>query len=861
MAFEAGTQLGSYEIIAPLGAGGMGVVYKALDKRLNRPVALKFLPHDANVNQRDNDRLLKEARAASALDHPNIGTIHGIEQTPDGHLFIVMAFYDGETLQRKIRRGALPYDIALDYAIQMAQGLAAAHEKGIVHRDIKPGNVIVTSEGAVKVLDFGLALVSSLSSRTQSESISGTAQYMSPEQALGEKLDTRSDIFSFGLVLNEMLTGKQTFQGENIPAVLFAIVSKPPDGVALAPPELQPLIYRALAKDPAKRYQSMNDVLAELRPLKVVPNTITRSTNNRALQALVAGASGSAVLPRPASWNRHIGIGALGVAGLAGLLLSIPASREYLLNLGSPPPAHIAVLPIATVGKQQVEDALADGLLESLTGRLSNLESANGSLWIVPASEMRRRKINDATAARREFGANIVISGSLEKDGKTVRLMLNIIDAVNIRQLGAAIVEDPGGDLIALQDMSVARLAKLLRVTVRASGSNRADRTSTPAAYETYLKGVGFLRRYDKPGNLDAAIAAFEQAMAADTKDALALAGLGEAYWTKYTFDKDNRWVELAARYCRQATVLDDKLAPVHITLGRIHDLGGKPELALREFQQALDIDSRNAEAYVAQALTYEHMGRVKEAEADLQRAAALRPDYWDGYNKLGTFYLRQRRYAEALATMQHAIALTPDNSTAYINLGVIYYRMGKQVEAAEAYRKSITLSPNYGAYANLANIYSEKKDWAAAAEAQEKALQLNGNDFRVWLNLAQNYKYLGNLAKTRAAYEKAQILAERNAKLNPRDSDAQSGLAIIYLNLGQLEKARDAERTAIALSPNDPAVLMRAAITFENIGDRSEAMRLARKYLELGGALDTLKRSGDGAKILADPRFKMPDR
>ena len=864
MAFAAGTRLGSYEIVAPLGAGGMGVVYKALDVKLNRSVALKFLPPEDSTNEKDKERLLKEARAASALDHPNIGVIYGIEESVDGQLFIVMAYYDGETLQHKIRRGALTLAQTLEFAIQMAQGLAVAHAKGIVHRDVKPANVMVTTEGVVKVLDFGLASVASRASTTRSESISGTAQYMSPEQALGSKLDPRSDIFSFGLVLSEMATGCLPFAGDSIPTILFAIVNGAPSGVAQAPEDLQPIIYKALAKDPAKRYQSLTETIGDLKELQSAPASVTRSANIPVMRSLVADASGSGFIPavgRNGAIRRRAGMISLAVPIVLGILFSIPATRSRLLHLGSPPAVHIAVLPFTAIGKDGTDEALSDGLMEALTGKLSNLESANGSLWVVPSAELRRRKVNDATAAHREFGVNMVITGTVQKSGKYVRLTLNLIDATDVRQLGSASVEDPAGDYLALQDQAVARLAKLLNVSVRSGNAGGKGAEGAPAAYESYLKGIGFLRRYDKPGNLDAAIAAFEEASANDPKSALALAGLGEAYWTKYILDKDPRWIDVAIDYCRTASALNDQLAPVFITLGRIHDLTGKPALALQEFQRALDTDSRNAEAYIAQAAALEHMGRLKDAESAFSRAAALRPDYWDGYNKLGLFYYRQRRFEDAVRQFRRAIELTPDNGSAYVNLGAAYDGLAKPDLAVEAYRKSIELNPTYAAYANLGAIYAAKLDWAAAVQARQKALQLNEKDYRVWVNLANSYRQLHEEAKARAAYDRALTLATQAVKLSPLSTEAQTGLATIYSSLGMREKALDAIRTSLALSPDDSSVLQRVAIASERLGDRDQALQLIGKYFEHGGSLERVRRDPDLQSLITDSRFRFPGK
>ena len=244
---------GNYRVLSIAGSGGMGVVYRALDLRLERTVALKFLPPELNSSQPDKQRFLREARTASSLDHPNIGVIHGVEETADGLTFIVMAFYKGTSLAERIRRGPLTTHESIQIASQMAAGLAEAHSRGIVHRDIKPSNVMLTTSGLVKIVDFGLARV--VSEQTASQvGISGTVRYMSPEQAMGQQIDQRTDIRALGVVLVEMLTGLNPFHGETIPAMLLAILNEPPQGVGSVHPALQPVLYRALAKDAARRH-------------------------------------------------------------------------------------------------------------------------------------------------------------------------------------------------------------------------------------------------------------------------------------------------------------------------------------------------------------------------------------------------------------------------------------------------------------------------------------------------------------------------------------------------------------------------------------------------------------------------------
>jgi len=310
-----GERIGNYQIEDLVGSGGMGVVYKARDLRLDRTVALKFLPHDWAVGEREKERFLQEAKSASALDHANVGVIHGLEETGDGQLFIVMAFYEGETLAKKIRTGPLGVAQALNIAMQMARGLAEAHAKNIIHRDIKPSNVIITSQGVAKIVDFGLARVVTSASMTQSGGVSGSAGYMSPEQALGQPVDQRTDIWALGVVLSEMLTGRHPFERDSMASAMLAVVSQPPAQMEGVPLPIQRVIYRALAKEQQGRYQDCREMLADLESLKAADEGPTQVVSSKDLKAYVERASAPGAAKRPSR------LGWVAAAVLAAALL------------------------------------------------------------------------------------------------------------------------------------------------------------------------------------------------------------------------------------------------------------------------------------------------------------------------------------------------------------------------------------------------------------------------------------------------------------------------------------------------------------------------------------------------------------
>src|ERR1700677_3466662 len=880
---SVGDLVGNYKILGMAGAGGMGIVYRALDVKLERTVALKFLPEHVASSSEDRERFLREARTASSLDHPNIGVIHGLEETANGRSFIVMAYYTGETLAHKIYRGPLSIAEAVDIAIQIGEGLSAAHAGTVVHRDLKPSNVMLTQNGVAKIVDFGLARLASSSGSTQSLSTVGTIGYMSPEQTIGKLVDQRTDIWSLGIVLAEMVTGKNPFLRDTPAATIFAIINEPPRPMDEIPIDLLRVIYRALSKEPATRYQSCREVVADLKEVRshldpeATAQAITgsssgsrsssrsassRSTSTSELRKQIEQASrpmwGTGSGDTPAhKWNWWLA-GAGLVAATLAILSFLPPVRDRVTGWFGHPEEHIAVLPFENVGNDAANEEVLAGLMESLSSRLTNLEAGKQALWVVPVSEVRRLKITDPSSALRELGATVAVEGSLRREGQTIQLIVNLVNTKSLRQIGAVTLEDQAGDFSSLEDEAVARLAKMMRIDItpemlRATGGVNAR------AYELYLKALGYTQRYDKPGNLDLAIAALNSAVKADPRFALGFAQLGEAYRLKYRLDKDKKWIDEALANCQKAQQLNDRLPMVYVTLGKLHSYTGNYELSLQETQRALQLDPRNADAIISLARSYESAGRTADAEAAYRKAIALRPDSWDGFNQLAGFLYDHRRYDEAVVQYRHAIELTPDNSALYLNLGAVYSEMGEKhyAEAEQMLLKSIALEPSYPAYTNLGYVYIQQQKFAEAADAEEKALQLNDKDYLVWGNLAIAYEGLKNKEKASEAWDREITLLEQAVLDTPRDAQAQSNLGLLYAKKKLREKAILRIQSALALSPDDPSVLENVGQAYEILGDRTQALQYIEKSLQKGYDLADLKHTPDLQGLLSDPSFR----
>ncbi|MGH9586012.1 MAG: protein kinase domain-containing protein [Acidobacteriaceae bacterium] len=860
-----------YKILGIAGAGGMGVVYRALDVRLERTVALKFLPPEMGENQASRHRILREARTASALDHPNVGVIYGIEDVEDGSSCIVMAFYDGESLAERIRKTPMSAADAVRIAIQMAHGLAEAHAHKIVHRDIKPSNVMLTASGGVRIVDFGLA--SAATSETASQTgFTGTVAYMSPEQAMGNEFDHRTDIWALGCVLAEMLTGHNPFDRETVPSMIVAILNEPPRGLDELPPGLQQVLYRALAKNPAERYPNCAELLADLESLQgqlaQTPLPVGTQKSTRPSASIRKAREQASVslwgAPRPARRSRLLPI-VLVIAAVifAAVGIFTPYIHQHFFTAAPTEQAkHIAVLPFDNIGNNPQNAALVQGLMDSLAGRLSNLGEQSNSLWVIPTSEVRRLNITDPASAYSKLGATLALQGSVERNGQDVRLNLALVDTRNLRQIGSAAVEDQAGDLSTLQDEALTRLARLMKISTAGGSLNSAASAASPAAYEDYLKALGYMQRYDKPGNLDQAISALQQSIQTDPRFALGYAQLGEAYRTKNVITKDPKWLTEAEANAQKAAELDGTIPAVFVTLGRIHEATGKHDLAVQEFQRALSLDPHDADAETGIAIAYENAGRISEAGAAFQKAAALRPDSWKGYSALASFYDRQNKYPEAVQADQHAIQITPDNAQVYSNLGGIIVDssdpkllpMGEQ-----ALRKSLQLAPSYAAYANLGDLMLMGHRPAEAEAALEQALKISSGDYVVWNFLMIADQWQKKDAAAADARRHAETLAEKAAKQQPNDAQTQAVLAYLYAQDKQNQKAEARIQTALALAPNDPSILADVGEAYENMGDRAHALEYVEKAFGKGLPLGQIRDEPTLQSLFQDPRLHLP--
>ncbi|MCI0697476.1 protein kinase [candidate division KSB1 bacterium] len=734
-----GQTISHYKILEKLGGGGMGVVYKAQDLKLDRFVALKFLPHHLSADDEEKKRFIHEAKAASALDHPNICTIYEIGETEDGELFIAMAFYEGETLKKKIARGPLPMEEAINIAIQVAQGLVRAHEAGITHRDIKPANIMITNRGEVKIVDFGLAKLAGRTKLTKEGATLGTVAYMSPEQARGEDVDYRTDIWSFGVVLYEMITGQLPFKGEYDQALMYSIMNVEPEpitalrtGVSM---ELERVVNKAMCKKPEERYQHINEIIVDLRSVQ---------------KAFVLGASKKQLLevksPRK---KRAYWYG--GVVGLIALLIGISfyfglQREEQQAKYGS-----IAVLPLENLSGDPEQEYFSDGMTEALITNLAQI----GALRVISRTSVMRYKDTKKSLPEiaEELKADAVVEGSVQRFENRVRITAQLIAAKTDRHLWAKSYERDLRNVLALQNEVAQDIAREIQIKLTPQEQARfaSARAVDPDAYAAYLKGVYLWNKWT-PESLNKAITYFEQAIAKDPNFAPAYCGLSWCYSVLGIVYLAPKKVSLQAKfYLEKAMALDATLAENHIGSAVYH------------FFYAWD--------WLA-------------AEKYLQRALELYPKYEHAHNVFGIYLAAMGRTDEGIAEIKRALELDPLSPIINRDLGKTYYQARRFDQAIEQSQKTLELDPNYvQAYLTIAFAYEQKKMYKEAITTLNKARNFAGNLPSVVAELGYA------LAASGQRHEAQKILRELQERTTQEYIDP-CFIAFIYIALGEKDQA-----------------------------------------------------------------------
>jgi serine/threonine protein kinase/TolB-like protein/Tfp pilus assembly protein PilF len=790
-----GAKLGSYEIVGIAGAGGMGEVYRARDTVLGREVAIKVLP---SILSRDADRLRRfeqEARAAAALNHPNILSIHQFG-TQDNFPYMVSEFLEGETLRVRLERGPLPVGKAIDYTLQMLNGLAAAHEKNIVHRDLKPENLFLTTSGWLKILDFGLAKLQrpqelaardatpTLASGTVPGMIIGTVGYMSPEQVPGQEVDHRSDIFALGAIFYEMLSGKRAFQGATPADTLTAILNHDPPALIGTIPNITPpldrIIHRCLEKDPKERFQSAKEAEFALRALSDAgPFAV-----GDAFKKLPSSA-----LQRPWIPRRTAALAALAFVGILGLLVAanVGGVRDRLRGQVGPRIQSLAVLPLANLSGDPGQDYFADGMTEAMIAELAQISALR---VISRTSVMQYKGVKKPLPEiARELHVDTVIEGSVLRSEGKVRITAQLIQAVPERHLWARSYDRELRDVMAIQSDVARSVAEEIRIQVTAQEESRLQKSHTvnPEAHDAYLRGR-YYRRKGNRDDLEKARQYFEQALDKDPLYAPAYAGLADYYSVLpfYTTSKPDDVLPKAKAAVARALELDDSLAEAHASLAYIrtyYDWDWAD--ADREFQRALQLNPNDAAVRHRYSRFLSSLGRIDEALREIRLAQQLDPLSLIAKANVGVIYYFARQYDSAIKQLTDVLKEDPKFDVAYWGLGLCYEQKSMPAEAVAEMEKAAALSPDTNTIASLGHAYAIAGEKGKAGkilkdlENRTKQESISGYQF------ALLYAGLGDKNRAFATLERA--FRERSTlliylKMDPRFDPLRSDPRFLQL-------------------------------------------------------------------------------
>jgi non-specific serine/threonine protein kinase len=831
-----GQTISHYKILEELGAGGMGVVYKAEDTKLKRTVALKFLSAQAVGTEEEKTRFVHEAQAAAALNHPHICTIHEIDER-QGQSFIAMECVEGESLKTKIESGPLKLDDAIGLIIQVAEGLHEAHEKGIVHRDIKSANIMLTSKGQAKITDFGLAKLPGRTKLTKTGSTVGTLAYMSPEQAQGVEVDHRSDIWSLGVVFYELLTGKTPFKGDHEAAMVYSIMNQdaPPlrEQTPEVPAELDSIVAKMLQKNPDDRYASTEELLSDLRNVQ-------------------AGVTVQVALPMSRKAKR------MAWGSSAVLVIAVVVSGVIMFNRGpgTVDARTLAVVDFDIIGGEEAPH-LAEGLAEGISAKLSKL----GSVRVVSSDDIRRLRKQDLSArdVASQMGAQLALGGSLLKTGEQIRVTPQLIDAATGNVIWSEPFDREFSNVLGFLDEVSLKIVDVLKLELDPDEKVALEEKPTESAdaYERYLKGRHFYYRTTFRDN-ELAVKEFQNALGLDPDYALALAGLADAYVQRYKerYDYDEFWLDEAEKLIARALELDPDLGEAHesrsevlvekenllgaleaaekawklrpdwdepyVRLGEIYQVRGERRDALEMYEQALAIRP-SVQALCGRGDIYQSRGDSVAAEKDYRAAVALNPDHERPYIALGDLRWenwQQPQEAESLYLL--AVEVRPDRSTAYERLIEVYDRtgLGDGGELARGFAEKFPY--HWDAYETLFNHLAwDQGDFSAALNVIEEAASRNPE--RVWPHLLLAYSYAEGMDQS-VQPEKAIKAVEQALALRPESGRVLHWAGAVYQGIGEVERAQECYSRALAVRPGSAILLMSVFGLFSSRSDFERA-------------------------------------
>jgi tetratricopeptide (TPR) repeat protein len=809
----------------------MGEVYRARDTKLGRVIALKILPAELASSPEALRRFEQEARAASAMNHPNIVTIYDICVTAE-RAWIAMELIDGSDLRTIGVKDPLTLKNALRVAVKLADGLAAAHDQGIVHRDLKPDNVMITTDGFVKILDFGLAKqIRAIKSddttipHTSPGAVFGTVGYMSPEQTKGKEMDYRSDQFSFGVMLYEMLTRVRPFDRDSKAESMAAIIRdevEPPSSINEAVTyDLDRIVSRCLAKNPRDRYASTRDLARDLREVR---DGMTQSSNRH-----VARPSRRGVPVRWSQWTRtkRIAAAAIAILVLAGGLFVWRYSR----SLAGQRVASLAVVPFRDLSATSEGRILADGISELIAARLAEVRELRVSS---PFEGARVSDTDDTRLIAAKRRVHAVVRGSVQRNGNDVRVTYALIDAVSGRTLAADNATRAATDLFALEDIVA---EDLLQALGRVS-SPRPQRTASPLGpneQRQFIEALGLLQHVRDERSIDRAITTLESLLHNARDSGAVNALLARALLYKANLTRRPSLLEQAMVYATRAVKLSDSDPETHITLGRLQNATRGYAEASVSFQHALALHPDHPDAIIGLADSYYGQGRSTDAENMYRKGLTLRPDAPAIYSYYGAFCYAQGRFAEAADLFRKATELAPEFPKAYSNLGAALQALDRNDEALIAYRKSLAIEANPAGWSNLGTLQFYLGRYSEAQKSYEQAVALAPWDYLMWANLGDACRASGAKACADRAWTHTIATARDVVSARGNDAFTRAILASSLAKSGNLDEAQAEMRRALESNPTNSVVLYQAAVVAALRGSPDSAISWLERAIAAG--------------------------
>ena len=808
-----GKTISNYKILGKLGEGGMGEVYFAEDTKLRRKVALKFLPIELTKDKKAKERLEREAQAAAALNHPNIVTIYEINEH-EGQIYIAMEYIEGKTLKDliidnskfKIQNSDFPVDKIIDITTQICEGLQKAHEAGIVHRDIKPQNILIDKDNRVKILDFGLAKLKGISQLTKEFSTMGTVHYMSPEQAKGLEVDHRTDIWSLGILLHEMVTGQLPFKGEYEQAIMYSIMNEEPEKItnmrSVIVPELEKIVNKCLEKDLNARYQNVSDLLFDLQNLQ--QNLLASTTRNK--RQKMSRISGS-LIPR---W-----------LWIAGLVIIVTLTIITMFKYFGPSEEQqdlkrkmLVVLPFKNLGPSE-DEYFADGITEEITSRLAALKG----LGVISRTSALHYKSTDKTVRQigKELNVGYVLEGTVRwqrsgEDESRVRITPQLIRVSDDTHLWSEIYDRVFQDIFSIQSEIAGQVIQRLNLTLSESenSSMQIRPTDNVVAYQAYLRGLDYLKYSHAPEDqYRKAQKMFEQAIELDPKFALAYVKLSEAHRSLYFFgyDHTNERIENAKEAVDRALELQPKSPAAHVELGYYYYQGYLDyDKALKEFSIAAKNLPNDNNLLANIAYVWRRQGLFEQAINNLEHALALSPNNASLMTEIAHSYLCIRKYEDAIRYCNRNIRIAPGNKWAYLIKALCYWCWkGDIVNARSALEDMPDKRSPYSIYfLFLQDIYERNYQGALdrLATLSNETIKVQSAFTPKYLLAGWAYSLLNDSLRAKSSFEAARILLEKMLLEQPDDPRVHSALGLTYAGLGRKEEAISEGKKAVKLYP-----------------------------------------------------------